>query len=174
ETEPDRAVPALELDDLAIPQSARPRILWMEDALGLARAAAKGDHARPCGVSLEIARSREEAEWEARGRGRLLGVGDPIGHGWQPLRRQRLRVELELPRRRRESLMPRLGGELDRSSRAQILHVHLRRGRARTTEELAQETVGVHGEDGIREAEPLAQLLGQPRVRPRLALRRHD
>ncbi len=90
---------------------------WSTQAGGPSRRRSAGD-ARERGVALVVARRGEEAQGPAAGFLLAHGIGHPVGHRGQALTLERLGIELELARRRREALRRRRG-QLDRAGRAQ-------------------------------------------------------
>ena len=123
----------------------RPRLVGVQDHHRHALATPEGLVAREGGVALEVAGRRQQAQRPALPERRLLGVLVPVGHRRQPLGREVLRVELELSRRRPESLAVRIGIDLDRPGRPERAGIDARRGpgRARRTPSRTSSSVAI-------------------------------
>src|ERR1700720_3967143 len=72
-----------------------PRFLRVQDAMRLALAPPQKIDPGIGGVSLEIARRGQQAQWPARRVALFLQIGLPVRHRREPRRRQLLRIKFE-------------------------------------------------------------------------------
>jgi anaerobic selenocysteine-containing dehydrogenase len=103
-----------ERDRLAVAKPAHGGVVRMEHTGGRTSLAAEPGDARERRVALIIARRGEQLQRPLLCQPRVVGVRQPVGHRGQALRRERVRVELQLAGWRREALRAR-GRELQRS-----------------------------------------------------------
>src|SRR5260370_144989 len=104
EGEAHRPMVVVELDLAAVLEPARGRVVGMQHARGRSLTLAQGGDPGIRRVSLEAAARLQELPRKTLALLGLDRVSDPVGHGGQPPRIQRLGIELELARRRREAL----------------------------------------------------------------------
>ena len=123
-------------------------------------------------MALKVARRGQETQWPPRRQPFFLGVGLPVRHRRQTSRGERLRKELQLPRRCAE-LLTALRRQTDRAGLTHPLRIE-RGGRPVCPAQHFAEDIGLrHAEDRIIESHPPGEHLRQAEVRPGLSLRRN-